>query len=285
MKPRSISGAQTHELTQSLVQSLQNLRAYWPSAWPGLPLVMDRCLWRLGGVQRPSSRMKSLMALARAIADAVEQDGQNRMREQREPAYHNRLHIADTLVSMTHLLLAQRQSQSKSQALRVSECLALVVMLGHDFLHTGRVNSFPAELESSAVAQLQPLMLAHGVTTGDMDTIGHCILKTEPSGVKQSHILIADRVFDLDDRDCLAVLVAEADILASTLTATGVPLTDMLAKEWSAFNPALGQSLLQPGSRIYFLENAALFSSPAARVLGIQALKQAELSSLRPSSC
>lgn len=244
-------------------------------------MVFDRCLDQLGAGSQRSLRMKSLVSAAHAIAQAIEDDGVARMGLGREPAYHNRLHMADTLVCMTHLLLAQRLvSADKSADIEV-ECLALVVMLGHDFLHCGRVNRFPAELESLAVSLLRPILRKQGVLQGDEDVIAHCILKTEPSGVKQSHALIAGRPFDLEDRDCLAVMATEADILASTLQLTGIELTEMLAQEWSTFDPDMGANLLKPASRIYFLEQAALFSSPAAQLLNIDGLKRTQISALK----
>jgi hypothetical protein len=269
-------------LLASLEASLLQLRERWPQGWPGLSLVFDRCWQRLGADPRkPSQRVQALIRCAHDVAARIERDGRARQRQGAEPQYHNRLHIADTLVCMTHLLLAQRQVQAPAKVAPISECLALLVMLGHDYLHNGQVNRFPAELETIAVTQLQPILQRHGVAPQDQAMVTHCILKTDPSGVKQSHALIAGRAFRLADRDCLAVLVEEADILASTLMVTSEGLTLSLSKEWESSNPAMAQGLLKPASRIYFLENAALFSSPAACLLGIPVLKQAEVDAVR----
>ena len=269
-------------LLESLETSLLQLRDRWPEPWPGLALVFDRCWQRLGwNLQASPARVQALIRCAHDIAARIERDARARQRRGAEPQYHNRLHIADTLVCMTHLLLAQREAQSHARPVQVPGCLALVVMLGHDYLHNGQVNRLPTELESIAVAQLQPIMLRHGVSRQDRDTVTHCILKTDPSGVKSAHALIASRPFELADRDCLAVLAEEADILASTLTVTSVGLTLSLSQEWETSNPAMAKGLLQPASRIYFLENAALFSSPAATWLGIPVRKQQEIDAVR----
>lgn len=245
-------------------------------------MVFDRCWQRLGwNAKKPSVRVQALLRCAHDVAARIERDGRARQRRDAEPQYHNRLHIADTLVCMTHLLLAHRETQPTGLPAQIPECLALLVMLGHDYLHNGKVNRFPAELESIAVAQLQPIMQRHGVSRQDQAVVRHCILKTDPSGVKQSHALIAGRSFGLSDRDCLAVLVEEADILASTLMVTSEGLTRSLSKEWESSNPAMAQGLLKPASRVYFLENAALFSSPAATLLGIPVLKQGEVDAVR----
>ena len=282
MQQASLAQGHRHPLLASLETSLLHLRERWPQAWPGLPLVFDRCWQRLGGGRcSPSDRVQALMLSAHEVAARIEHDGRARQRRAAEPPYHNRLHIADTLVCMTHLLLAQREVRPQSPVLPVFECLALVVMLGHDYLHNGKVNRFPAELESIAVAQLQPILERHGVARQDLTVLNHCILRTDPSSVKPSHALVAGRAFSLSDRDWLAVLVEEADILASTLMVTAEGLTQSLAKEWTGFDPVMAQGLLQPASRIHFLENAALFSSPAASLLGIQGLKQAQVSAAR----
>jgi hypothetical protein len=268
------------DLLDSLQQSLLNLRECWPAQWPGLALVFDRCLQRLGwSTAQASPRLQTLVNCAHEIAANIE--GAARVLHAAEPAYHNRLHMADTMVCMTHLLLSQRRTQTTRQADACLECIALVVMLGHDYLHNGKVNRFPAELETIAVEQLTPIMAKHQVAQADQEMIAFCILKTDPSGVKQSHGLVAEREFVLEDRDCLAVLVQEADILGSTLPVTAPDLTASLASEWSLFNPQLAQSLSQPKSRIFFLENAALFSSTAAQNLGIPTLKATELDQIR----
>lgn len=281
MKPRAISTSSQHALMDSLELTLQNLRQCWPNSWPGLPLVFDRCLQRLGWASKDASpRLQALTRAAHAIAVEIDQDGAARMQKGQEPEYHNRLHIADTLVCMTHLLLAQRLASPKARVVAEAEYLGLIVMLGHDFLHSGQVNRFAGELEARAVAQLQPILKRHGVAADDIETIGHCILKTDPSGVRQSHELISGRPFVPTDRDCLVVLVTEADILASTLPVTAQRQTERLAHEWSLLNLPAAKTLLQPASRVYFLEKAALFSSPAAGLLGINGFKQAELQQL-----
>lgn len=280
MPAPSSASADGSALLASLQQSLLNLRQPWPQAWPGLTIVFDHCMDRLGWpVSGTDPRIRALVHSAHEIAGNIEDAA--RQLSEAEPAYHNRLHMADAMVCITHLLLAQREAMPAARTSAWQECVALVVMLGHDYLHNGRVNRFPAELETIAVEQLTPILQSHGVQPQDQDTISYCILKTDPSGVKQSHALVADRAFSLDDRDCLAVLVQEADILGSTLPVTATDLTDSLAREWSLFNPDLAKSLSQPKSRIFFLENAALFSSPAAQHLGIPTIKSAQLEHLR----
>jgi hypothetical protein len=81
--------------------------------------------------------------------------------------------------------------------------------------------------------------------------------------------------------DCLAVLVQEADIVASTLAVTGTDLTRSLAQEWESDQPAMAKTLLTVEGRLRFLEYGALFSSPASRWMGIQQARQAQIDAIR----
>ncbi len=271
------------DLALSLDATLRALREPWPDAWPGLPLVLQRCLDRLGPVGTADrGRARAVVGCALEVAALVEADGSQRRVDLREPQYHNRLHIADTLVCMTHLLLAQRVAEGREAApTRLEECIALMVMAGHDYLHTGMINRFPYELETRSVDSLRPVMKRHAVDARDEETIVHCILKTEPTQVKASLEAIQGRPFGLGDRDCLAVMVEEADILASTLPVTAAAQTQRLVEEWETANPAAAKNLQSPKARLYFLEHAALFSTPAARVLGVDEIKRGEIDSIK----
>jgi hypothetical protein len=89
------------------------------------------------------------------------------------------------------------------------------------------------------------------------------------------------RPFDLRQRDCLAVLVQEADILASTLPQTQQGLTQALSREWAPTQPVAAGNLLLPENRLIFLEHAALFSSPAAKCLGLDRVKVRQVSQIK----
>jgi hypothetical protein len=153
-------------------------------------------------------------------------------------------------------------------------------MASHDFLHPGGSNSEPGEFESRAVQDLQPLMQSAGLSDRDRQDVAHCILATEPSRVKAFHMDVRSRPFDLRQRDCLAVLVQEADILASTLPQTQQGLTQALSREWAATQPVAAGNLLLPENRLLFLEHAALFSSPAAKCLGLDRVKVRQVSQI-----
>jgi hypothetical protein len=254
--------------------ALRNLRRAWPRHWPGLPLVFDRAWAQLGlGNPRKGSPAHALRVFGRLVTEQVEQDGIRRHAHGLEPAYHNRLHIADTLVCMTYLL-------KTSAALRVPGAqqpsvmaMAMCIMAAHDFLHPGGSNAQPGEFEARAVQDLQPWMAKAGLSLAQGQTLAHCIMATDPPRVKGFHLQVRAQAFDLRQPDCLAVLVQEADIMASTLPQTSQGLTRSLSTEWAPRDPEAAERLMRPENRLLFLEHAALFSSPAAVRLGLNDVK------------
>jgi hypothetical protein len=254
--------------------ALRNLRRPWPNQWPGLLLVFDRACYQLGLTNlRQSSPESRLLAFGRAVCEQVEQDGARRFAHGHEPAYHNRLHIADTLVCMTYLLKTSAALDVPGSRKPAVLAMALCIMAGHDFLHPGGSNAQPGEFEARAVQDLQPLMADAGLSLEDRQTLAHCIMATDPVRVKGFHLKVRTGAFDLGQADCLAVLVQEADIMASTLPQTSPSLTHSLSLEWAPKQPEAADKLLLPQNRLLFLEHAALFSSPAANRLGMDAVK------------
>jgi hypothetical protein len=257
-----------------LTTALRNLRRPWPKTWPGLPLVFERACHRLAlASPHPDARVQALLAFGLAVTEQVERDGAQRHAQGQEPAYHNRLHIADTLVCMTYLLQASRHLNVPGAHNPSVAALALAIMAGHDFLHPGGSNRHPGEFESRAVQDLQPLMQVAGLTEADEQRLAHCIMATDPTRVKSFHQAVRSQPFDLCEGDGLAVLVQEADILASTLPQTQQALTQALSREWAPTQPQAAGQLLLPKNRLLFLEHAALFSSPAAQLLGLDQVK------------
>lgn len=269
-------------LLSSLESTLDNLRQPWPDRWPGLAHVLARCWAHLGiSPQDAEPRTAALLSWSEAVAREVERDGLRLFEQGQEPAYHNRLHIADTLVCMTHMLLALRQQLLPGAGVAHLEALCLGVMVGHDFMHPGGSNAFPGQFERMAVQALEPLMRDAGLDARDQAMLAHCILQTDPVCVKSAHEATVDRPFDLADRHWMTVLVQEADILASTLPQTQESLTQALSLEWRPTNPEAAAKLLLPFSRMMFLEHAALFSSPAAQSLGLGEVKALQVEALR----
>jgi hypothetical protein len=259
---------------QNVSISLRNLRRAWSGQWPGLPLVFDRAWAQLGlASPRKGSSAHRLLAFGRLVSEQVEQDGARRHAQGLEPAYHNRLHIADTLVCMTYLLKVSALLEVPGARKPGVAAMALGIMTGHDFLHPGGSNAQPGEFEARAVQDLQPSMAQAGLALADRHTLEHCIMATDPARVKGCHLQVRTQAFDLRQPNCLTVLVQEADILASTLPQTSWGLTRSLALEWAPQQPEAAENLMLPQNRLLFLEHAALFSSPAAMALGIDTVK------------
>ena len=257
-----------------LSTGLRNLRQPWPHAWPGLPLVFERAWQQLAlGTPRAGSRAHRLWAFGRAVAEQVERDGAQRHAQGQEPAYHNRLHIADTLVCMTYLLKTSALLDVPGARKPGIAAMALAIMTGHDFLHPGGSNAQPGEFEARAVQDLQPWMTEAGLALEERQTLEYAIMATDPARVKGCHLQVRTQAFDLMQPNCLTVLVQEADILASTLPQTSWGLTQSLASEWAPKQPEAAHQLMLPQNRLLFLEHAALFSSPAAKALGVDTVK------------
>ena len=263
-----------HDLSAALL----NLRQAWPKQWPGMPLVFDRACQQLGlGSPRKGSSARRWLDFGRAVSEHVEQDGVRRQALGQEPAYHNRLHIADTVVCMTYLLKTSAALKVPGANQPTVMAMALSIMVGHDFLHPGGTNGQPGEFEARAVEDLRPLMAVAGLSLEERQTVAHCIMATDPVLVKGKHLQVRTQTYDLRQTDCLIVLLQEADITGSTLPLTAPRLSQSLSTEWSAHNPEAAEALLFPQNRMLFLLHGALFSSPAAGQLGLEALKLQEV--------
>jgi hypothetical protein len=270
-----------------LTASLQNLRDKWPEDWPGLDLVVRNALSQLGHDQRArlTARNKALHDCIFSVIQAIEKDGIKRAGRQEEPAYHNRLHFSDAVVSLCVLLSNERviAGRPRSAALSHAEWLCMLTMVSHDFMHNGRVNAFRSEIEAMTVQALLPHMSEHGVHADDQALVSDLILKTDPVFVAQSHQNIQGLRFDVADPRCMLVLIQECDILASALPATGGSLTQKLSLEWSKVAPERSQALLPPKGRLMFLKHAARFSSPSSRLLGVQTAIDQQIQALQQS--
>ncbi len=251
---------------RALEQSFNNLRQVWPHAWPGLPVVLRACVARLGGVS-PRGAAAKVVACALALAQDMERHGQ-RMGAH-EPPYHNRLHTADTLVSLTFLLQAQRVHEGQvATTLQQREALMLLAMLGHDAEHPGTRNRYPFELERRSARRVLRAMRSQALSQSAQAEVEALILATEPTTLRQSasRALSACR---LSQFVCRAALIREADILSSALPVLAPSLTRALAKEWGRLDAAMGRRLLAPQAREKFLRDLARFDSPAAQALGL----------------
>ncbi len=277
----------SHAISLSqLVTELTTVADRWTERWPGLPSILNMCLKRLE-LNADTTLAPRTQAIANCLLDLcewIEKNGQSQATRNQEPAYHNRLHFADTMISLSYLLIAQRQWQTLSQSpLSEShiEWVSLLSMLAHDLMHDGKTNRYPQELEQRSVNHLKPFMNNHGLDQADQVLITQLILHTDANSIIANHARIKIRAFDLNDPDCLTILITESDILASCLSATQTVRTQNLYQEWLLLYPEQAQQLLQPKNRLLFLERIALFSSPASKLLTIDQDRQSQIDAIQ----
>jgi hypothetical protein len=90
---------------------------------------------------------------------------------------------------MTGLLLVTRASQGRAldSMLRDSEWVLMLAMLAQDLAHPGKVNQFPAEIESHSVSEVRPLIRAAGIPELTQALIGELILMTDLVRLRPHH--------------------------------------------------------------------------------------------------
>lgn len=258
-----------------------NLRHAWQGDWPGLPKVVQACVDQLGlRAGRMNARFKAIDLCLQKLSHLMEQEGSQLATNRQEPPYHNRLHTADTLVALTTLLLRSRKlDASRPKPPFEWEWMGLLAMLGHDFRHPGQINRFPQQIESVTVSNLRPYMTQCGVNASDQQYVAELILFTDPLQAPALHRKWRSSSFDLRQLECMAILLEEADILASCLPNTGPALGESLKQEWQKAEFAAASTVATPAGRQVFLRNA-LFSSPASLDLAIpQKVSQQTLNS------
>jgi hypothetical protein len=264
-----------------------NLQLAWPDKWPGLPIIFDQCVNQLGWAHSSMSALPQTFSLyhcSKELAEFIEANGKSQFDKNQEPAYHSRLHIADAIVGLTALLLAQRSANDLDVPMQSHlEMLAMTAMLGHDLMHDGSINTYPEELETKSIHYLRPFLTEQHVPEQDIKLIEKIILMTDPAKVSLHHTSIKNIFFDIQVADCLGILLQEADILASCFEDIGRVRTSFLAKEWSHRFPSKSKLLITRQGRLNFLETNARFSSPASHILGTPEMVTTQIQSIHSS--
>jgi len=267
-----------------LKTALDGLRSQWTGQWLGLPYVLSDCLARLqhDSNQHPKrERYHKLRRAAGGLALEVEAVHALMAHNGLEAAYHNRLHFADTLWCMTALLLACRQASVEPRLQDEQEMLAILVMVGHDFHHDGRVNQHLMEMENRSVTLAAPVLDQFGIAEDDLECMKRLVQHTDPTTVAENHSVALQRPFNIGEQAWLQVLVNEADVLASSLPEYGESLGEALSREWAAKHADMAKSVISPAGRLYFLEKVAIFSTPGSRRLGLQQLREMQIAALK----
>ena len=268
--------AENDDWSICLENSFAVLRKSWQSEWVGLPYLLGRCVDFLNlSATSLSSDASQMLLTAKAIAERIEfQCSQSPV--ETEPKYHNRLHTADVLTSLSTLIFIQSKNQGDLDKDWIA--CALLAAIAHDFEHPGKVNQFESEIESNTLNQLQPFLLTHQVPSHWCNALEHAILRSDFALVQKNHELIKGKKFQCD-QDWLNVYLNEADVMASATTKFGPELGNSLAEEWRMINFSAHQTVSTSIGRKAFLKQL-VFSSDASKHLQINSKIALELSHL-----
>lgn len=247
---------------EGLASACEDLRQLWPQAWPGLPAIAQMCCRSLALEEASEPEVVAMRRFTLAVAQDLEALAGQQAPGQ-EPRYHNRLHTADVMLSVTTLLHAQ---QATAGALaRPWAAATLAAATAHDYGHPGGVNRQPFEFEAQSWSALA--RHAQGLPQAWAERIESLILRTDPRVVADNHHKVADQPFVWGLPWC-QVLLNEADILVSASARFGPALSQALAQEWQLAGVAAHASVATPAGRALFLRSVQ-FSSPAAQAMGM----------------
>jgi hypothetical protein len=266
---------------QSWLQCLENsyaaLRTSWQGEWVGLPTVLAQCVQYLGlnhdDISVPAAQMlKAAHKVAHQIENSFANDG-----IEAEPLYHNRLHFADAITTIS--LQIAIQSHLSQQSNEDWAACALLASIAHDFCHNGRINKFESEIEKHSVDMLRPILDECGVAGVWREWTEKCIIRSDFALVQQNHAAVKDAQFEWDLK-WLIVFLNESDVMASASTKFGTGMGEALAREWKKIDFVAHQTVATPAGRKGFLK-IITFSSPASKELGIQLTVDQEIKDLQ----
>jgi hypothetical protein len=251
-----------HECLES---SYGFLRASWTGNWLGMPFVLIECLRFLNLQEHNLSEAgRGMLAAAKSVAYEIEKHAEN-LSELEEPKYHNRLHFADALTSMSvqlSILVALKKEANQDWM-----ACALLTCIAHDFFHPGKVNLVESEIERQSVNFLKPILKSHSVPDEWRKIIDTVIVRSDFAVVHQNHAHVAGKAFEWNLK-WLCVLLNEADVMASASAKFGPELGESLAQEWRLIDFPLHSSVASLEGRKNFLKQL-IFSSPSSLVLGL----------------
>ena len=235
-----------------LLGSYAYLRSSWQTQWRGLAKVVQDCASFLQINAMPDdSQTRLLLDLALAVARQIEAEN-GCGTETPEPHYHNRLHFADSLTTIT--LQCSLEAQHGAAPDSAWQAALLLIAVSHDFHHPGRVNRHTSDIESASVNALLPLMQSMHLSEVWIERIRTIILRSDFTLVRENHARVAGLPFGWNT-DWATVLLNEADIMASASSEYGMPLSLALSKEWEAIGFAPYASVATASGRRDFLSN------------------------------
>lgn len=190
----------------------------------------------------------------------------------REPnGYHNPLHTLDTMRAMAALCASCARL---GLTLACPPHILSIVMLGHDLRHPGGSNGAGRDLERMSADAVSGLARQCDMPTEVTQQIVDLILAT---GLRFQQALRRDRTGDL-----LALLVGEADVMASLLPGLGLELAVALTQEMRAAGEPVAIAFESAPARMAFLNAYTTLSRPA-EALGLARVIAAQLGELSSS--
>ena len=203
-----------------------------------------------------------------------------------EPNYHSRSHFKDVCIALSLLIQSQAaftNSPAAHPALSISAKEAWILLLcaiGHDFGHDGTINTNPFELEKRSISHIKHWLSTTNYPLTEMNgLLGYVepvVLATDP---KNFQTLLTKKI-NQNRTDLMALLMVEADLMASVLPVRGALLSHNLAVEWKQNYPDMAKSVNSIEGRISFLERIQ-FTSPHSHVLNISTIQQTHIHQLK----
>ena len=203
-----------------------------------------------------------------------------------EPDYHSRSHFKDVCIALSLLIQSQAaftNSPAAHPALSISAKEAWILLfcaIGHDFGHDGTINTSPFELEKRSISHIKHWLSTTNYPSTEMNGllsyVEPIILATDP---KNFQTLLTKKI-NQNRTDLMALLMVEADLMASVLPVRGALLSRNLAMEWKQNYPDMAKSVNSIEGRISFLERIQ-FTSPHSQVLNISTIQQTHIHQLK----
>ena len=203
-----------------------------------------------------------------------------------EPNYHSRSHFKDVCIALSLLIQSQAaftNSPAAHPALSISAKEAWILLfcaIGHDFGHDGTINTSPFELEKRSISHIKHWLSTTNYSPIEMNgLLGYVepvVLATDP---KNFQTLLTKKI-NQNRTDLMALLMVEADLMASVLPVRGALLSRNLAMEWKQNYPDMAKSVNSIEGRIGFLERIQ-FTSPHSHVLNISTIQQTHIHQLK----
>jgi hypothetical protein len=204
-----------------------------------------------------------------------------------EPNYHSRSHFKDVCIALSLLIQSQTTINNASAALPALSIspeeawILLFCAIGHDCGHNGTINTSPFELEKKSISQVHHWLNTTNYPPTEinalMNYVEPIILATDP---KNFQTLLTKKIDQNHRTDLMALLMVEADLMASILPVRGALLSRNLAMEWNQNYPDMAKLVNSTEGRIGFLERVQ-FTSPHSQALNISAIQKAHIHQLK----